>query len=257
MPDPDDPLARLARLEGVGAAMAASRDGIDALLRDRGLRRTTPELTAESLLRGAHASAVLEGSVSDLHSVREGAGDDLSRAAVRISAELLGLLPMLSRAPLQVLARLHTLAAAGRVPAEALGRPRDGKGAARLHDLGRTLSAPTTAPALVVAAVVHAELAAAAPFGTCDGLVARAAERLVLVARGVDEKSLVVPEAGHLALRAAYESNLRGYQQGGAAGVHGWLLYAAEAYARGAEASPLARPDMPTAPRAEDSKRRR
>ncbi len=63
----------------------------------------------------------------------------------------------------------------------------------------------------------------------------------MLVARGVDEKSLVVPEAGHLALRAAYESNLRGYAEGGTAGVHSWLLYAAEAYAAGAEASPLRR----------------
>ncbi len=45
--------------------MTSTRDGIDALLRDRGLRRTTPDLTAESLLRGAHASAVLEGS--DVH----------------------------------------------------------------------------------------------------------------------------------------------------------------------------------------------
>ena len=50
-----------------------------------------------------------------------------------------------------------------------------------------------------------------------------------------------MPEAGHLALRAAYESNLRGYRDGGAAGVHAWLLYAAEAYAAGAEASPLRR----------------
>jgi hypothetical protein len=242
MPDADDPLARLARLEGVGSAMAAARDGIDALLRDRGLRRTTPELTAESLLRGAHASAVLEGSTSDLDAVREGAGDDVSRAAVRVSAELLGLLPMLSRAPLQVFARLHTLSAAGRVPQQALGRPRDAQGAARLRHLGRLLTAPTMAPALVVAAFVHGELAAAAPFGSGNGLVARAAERLVLVARGVDEKSLVVPEAGHLALRAAYESNLRGYQEGGAAGLSGWLMYAAEAYARGAEASPLRGP---------------
>ena len=257
MPDADDPLARLAALEGVGSAMVAARDGIDALLRDRGLRRTTPELTAESLLRGAHASAVLEGSASDLAAVREGTGDELSRAAVRVSAELLGLLPMLSRAPLQVLARLHTLAVAGRVPEEALGRPRDARGAARLGDLGRVLTAPTTAPALVVAAVVHGELAAAAPFGSGDGLVARAAERLVLVARGVDEKSLVVPEVGHLTLRAAYESNLRGYRDGGVAGVQGWLLYAAQAYARGAEVSPLRSPDKPTAPRAEDSKRRR
>jgi hypothetical protein len=63
--------------------------------------------------------------------------------------------------------------------------------------------------------------------------------RLVLVARGADPASLVVPEAGHLALRREYESNLRGYRDGGRAGVHAWLLYAAEAYARGAEGSPL------------------
>jgi hypothetical protein len=43
-----------------------------------------------------------------------------------------------------------------------------------------------------------------------------------------------VPEAGHLALRAAYESNLRGYRDGGRAGVHAWLLYGAEAFAAGA-----------------------
>ena len=72
-----------------------------------------------------------------------------------------------------------------------------------------------------------------------NGIVARAAERLLLVARGVDAKSLVVPEAGHLALRREYESNLRAYAEGGAPGVHAWLLYAAEAYAAGAEASPL------------------
>jgi hypothetical protein len=94
-------------------------------------------------------------------------------------------------------------------------------------------------PALLLAAVVHADLAVAAPFGSHNGIVARAAERLVLVSQGVDEKSLTVPEAGHLALRAAYESNLRGYRDGGAAGVHAWALYAAEAYTAGAEASPL------------------
>ena len=64
--------------------------------------------------------------------------------------------------------------------------------------------------------MVHAEIAVAAPFVSHNGLVARAAERLVLVARGVDAKSLIVPEAGHLAVRAEYESNLRGYRDGGA-----------------------------------------
>ena len=76
----------------------------------------------------------------------------------------------------------------------------------------------TDAPALLVAAVVHAELAAAAPFASHNGLVARAAERLVLVARGLDEKSLVVPEAGHLALRPAYEVEPAGLLRDGGAG---------------------------------------
>jgi hypothetical protein len=234
-----DPLARLAGLEGVGSAYAASRDGIDALLRDRGLRRTTPELTADSLLRGAHASGVLEGSTSTLEDVRTGAADEVAQSAVRVSTELLGLLPTLASSPLQAVARLHTLAGKGVVADVDLGRPRDADSAARLHDLARLLTEPTRAPALLVAAVVHAEIAAAAPFVSHNGLVARAAERLLLVARGVDAKSLTVPEAGHLSLRREYESNLRGYRDGGAAGVHAWLLYAAEAYARAAEASPL------------------
>ena len=106
--------------------------------------------------------------------------------------------------------------------------------------MGALLADASDAPALLVAAVVHAELATAAAFGSHDGLVARAAERLVLVGRGVDPTSLVVPEAGHLALRPAYESNLRGYRDGGRAGVHAWLLYAAEAYTKAAEASPVA-----------------
>lgn len=236
-----DPLAWLTSLEGVGSAYAATRDGIDVMLRDRGLRRTSPETTAESLLRGAHASAVLEGSSATLAEVRENGGDAIARDAVRLSTELLALVPTLKRAPLQALARLHAVGATGSVAADELGRPRDAGSAQRLRALADLLVAPTQAPALVVAALVHADLVTAAPFASHNGIVARAAERLVLVARGVDEKSLVVPEAGHLALRAEYESNLRGYRDGGRAGVHAWLLYGAEAFAAGAEASPLRR----------------
>lgn len=219
--------------------MAATRDGIDALLRDRGLRRTSPDLTGESLLRGAYASAVLEGYDGTLDDVRAGEGGPIAQAALRVSAELLGLVPTLGTSPLQVLARIHTLAGKADVCDDDLGRPRNGEAASRLHDLATLLTAETSAPALVVAAVVHAEIASGVPFVSHNGIVARAVERLLLVARGVDAKSLVVPEAGHLALRKEYDSNLRGYRDGGTAGVHGWLLYAAEAYAAGAEASPL------------------
>ena len=232
-------LSSLATFEGVPSAYAAARDGIDAMLRDRGLRRTAPETTAESLLRGAHASAVLEGSGSSLDDVRAGAGDEVADDAVRVSTELLSWAPTLSRSPMQVLARLHTLAAARSLPDEQLGRPRDADSAARLRAVAEVLTASGDLPAMLIAAVAHAELADAAPFASHNGVVARAVERLVLVSRGVDEKSLVVPEVGHLTNRAAYGSNLAAYRSGGSAGVHSWLLYSAEAYAAGAEASPL------------------
>ena len=236
---PADPLAWLVSLEGVPSAYAAARDGIDVMLRDRGLRRTSPDLTAESLLRGAHASAVLEGSTSSLDEVRDGAGDETAQAALRVSTELLSLVPVVNRSPLQALARLHSLAGAGSVPDDQLGRPRGDDAANRVQGVAQALLASSEVPALLTAAMVHAELLTAAPFASHNGIVARAAERLVLAARGVDEKSLVVPEAGHLANRAAYESNLEGYAAGGRAGVHAWALYAAEAFAAGAEASPL------------------
>ncbi|WP_377325526.1 oxidoreductase [Pimelobacter simplex] len=236
-----DPHAWLVSLEGVPSGFAGARDGIDVLLRDRGLRRTGPDLTAESLLRGAYSSAVLEGSSSTLAQVRTGAGDEISADAVRLATELLSLVPVLRRQPLQALARMHTVAARGTLPDELLGRPRDGESAAKLRGIAELVTAPTEAPALAVAAVVHAELVTAAPFGSHNGIVARAAERLVLAAKGVDEKSLVVPEAAHLALRPQYESNLRGWASGGPAGMHAWLLYATEAYAAAAEASPLVR----------------
>ncbi|GAA1819039.1 hypothetical protein GCM10009812_09550 [Nocardioides marinus] len=234
-----DPMSWLVSLEGVPSAFAATRDGIDALLRDRGLRRTSPEQTAASLLRGAHASAVLEGSSSTFEEVAEGAGDAIAVDAVRVSTELLSLVPVLGRSPLQALARIHALASASSLPEERRGRPRDASSADRLRSLAEVLLAETEAPALMVAALVHADLATAAPFPSHNGIVARAAERLVLVARGVDPASLTVPEAGHLAHRAAYESNLRGYASGDDSGIHSWLLYAPEAFASGADASPL------------------
>lgn len=236
-----DPLAWLVSLEGVPSAFAGARDGIDVVLRDRGLRRTSPELTAESLLRGAHASGVLEGSGSTLAEVRAGEADEIAADAVRVSTELLALIPVVRRAPLQAFARLHALAGHGSLPADRLGRPRDPESAGLLRTVADLCTATTEAPALAVAAVVHAELVVNAPFPSHNGIVARAAERLLIATKGVDEKSLVVPEAAHLALRAEYESNLRGYASGKSSGIHSWLLYTAEAYAAAAEASPLVR----------------
>ena len=61
-PAQTDPFSAAASLEGVPSAFAGTRDGLDAVLRDRGLRRSTPEDTAQSLLLGARATSTLEGS---------------------------------------------------------------------------------------------------------------------------------------------------------------------------------------------------
>lgn len=234
-----DPFLAAASMEGVPSAFAATRDGIDSLIRDRGLRRTEPAVTADSLLLGAAATAALEGSEFNVEDLRGDGGDEVARGAVRMSSELLALVPVWRKTPLQAIARIHALAASGLVPDADLGRPVNPAGASRLMDLSRRLQQPTEAPGLVVAALAHAEIVAAGAFASSNAVVARAVERLMLVARGVDPASVTVPEAGHAATPAGYRSALDAYERG-EAGVGQWLRYAAQAFARGAEAAPLA-----------------
>jgi hypothetical protein len=235
-----DDIAAYAALEGVPSALGAARDGVDALLRDRGRRRTAPEMTVESLLRGAAATARLEGSGTDLEQLRTGDGDVLASSAARLNAGLLALVPVVVRSPLQALARMHTLAASGLVPPDQLGRPRgSADAAARLQSLSMALTAPPQSPAMALAAVAHAEIAAYRPFEACNGLVARALERLILVSRGVDPASVLVPEAGHLALAPGYRAGLAGYAANTPAGHRDWMLHCASAFTRAADLSPL------------------
>jgi hypothetical protein len=236
-----DPFLAAASLEGVASAMAATRDGIDALLRDRGLRRTSPEDTARALLLGAVATTSLESGESiEPDDLAAGAGSPTARAALRLSTELLGLVPVMRQAPLQAVARIHAFAAAGSVPDEELGRPTEAEGADRLGALARRLIQPTKAPALVVAALAHAEIASSGAFATHGGVVARAVERLILVERGVDPASVTVPEFGHAEDARSYRSALAAFGTGTDDGVGQWLRYASLAFARGAENSPLA-----------------
>ena len=230
-----DPFAHLLDYEGVPSAFAAARDGIDALLRDRGLRKTTVDDTAESLARGAWASATLEGSSSTWEETESGQGDALARNVLAMSAHIIALVPVFKRAPLQALARLHSLAA---IDTESPGTPVNEAGVQRLVALAGNLSQPTSVPGLIQAAYVHAEVLSARAFASHNGVVARAAERIVLIATGVDPVSLTVPELAHAAESAHYASAIGAYDEGM---VSRWLLYAADAYTKGAEASPLAR----------------
>ena len=93
----------------------------------------------------------------------------------------------------------------------------------------------TGAPALVLGAVVAAELCVLRPFGSADGVVARAGLRLALLQRGLDPKALAVPEVGLLEELAEGTDLLRGWARGDAAAVTGWVAHVGRAVARGAQ----------------------
>ncbi|HEU5485088.1 MAG TPA: oxidoreductase [Microlunatus sp.] len=224
-----DPLTDLARLEGVPSGLASARAAVAAVLTDRGLRAMSAEDVATSLLTGARASARLT--------------DDPERwaaGAVRLSTELPGLAAVLRVAPGQALARAHTLAAFDQVPTGELGRLRTSpEVAARISGLSELLTSRTEAPALVLAAVAHAEVASLAPFGSADGLVARAVERMVLISSGFDPRGVIASEVGHLRRRDDYQRLLGAYASGSASGVREWILHVAQAAVDGAEACPI------------------
>lgn len=221
-------------LPGVVDAIDQTRDAVDRLLAHRVLRRGSAAVSAESALRGARASAALEGDGQDLALVRSGGGGPAVRGALRASAELGSMVDTWSRAPGQVLARLHVLAARELALVEELGRP------VASPEIGRRLSAlaglvsSDAGPALVLAAVVHGELLTLAPFGTADGIVARAASRLCLISRGLDPKAVSVPEVGHVELGQSYSDSAAAYRSGERDGVAVWIRHCCAAVALGA-----------------------
>jgi hypothetical protein len=225
-----DPLTDLARLEGVPSGLASARAAVDLVLTDRGLRAMSSEDVASALLTGARASAKLT--------------EDPERwiaGAIRLSTELPTLATVLRVAPGQALARAHALAAFDQVPTGDLGRLRASDGVAeRMSGLAELLTSATEAPALVLAAVAHAEVATLAPFGSADDVVARAVERMVLISSGFDPRGVIVTEVGHLQRRADYQLLLGGYAAGSVVGVRDWILHVAQAAVDGAEASPIA-----------------
>lgn len=177
-----DPLSPLLSLPGVPEAAEAARRAVDKLLTHRSMRKHATQVAVEAGLRCAKASASLEER------------DDVMDGALRISAELRPLVETWEHAPLQALARMHTLAAAGLVDDDALGRPSTDV-SARLATLVSVLET-TSVPAVLVAGVVHGELLTLDAFEGVNGIVARAAARVVLVARGLDPRAVSVPDAG-------------------------------------------------------------
>jgi hypothetical protein len=227
-----DPLSRLLALPRVEAAAEAARQSIDRLLTHQSMRRHATAIAVEAGLRCARASAALEGHDVPLDALRADAPDDpVVRGALRVAAELRPLVETWEHAPLQALARMHTLAAAELAPDESLGRPRtDSVVSTRLATLVSVLGA-TSVPAVVVAGVVHGELLALRPFEAANGVVARAAARVVLVERGLDPRAVSVPDVGCARDGAAYAATAEAFARGD---VAPWLGLWCDAVAHGA-----------------------
>ncbi|WP_306210537.1 Fic family protein [Actinoplanes sp. RD1] len=230
----NDPLAPLLDLPGVADAFAEARARVDAALRHRALRRHGGQVAAEVGLRAAVASAALEEHRHDLSEVRAGTvTDPVVQGALRVSEALGGLVDLWPRAPRQVLARLHMLAARGSVAEPALGRLTSG--AERIDALAGLVAGNERTPPLLLAAIVHAELLTLRPFAGPAGVVARAAARLTLVSRGFDARGLVGVEEGHLAREPEYVGSAGAYATGTPDGVRSWLKHYAAAVAEGAD----------------------
>ncbi|MET8420020.1 oxidoreductase [Streptomyces sp. NPDC005134] len=259
-----DPLATLGALPGVADAVDSVRKAVDRVYGHRVMRRRSNEVTAEAALRGARGSAALSGADWNLEEVRrrtDFSGDDESQvigAALRLTAEAGQLLSIWRQSPLRVLARLHLVAAGGAAPDDAVGRPRlagepvdeplmplieaplpgADEVAGRLEGLSGLILAGSAAPALVTAAVVHGELLALRPFGSYNGLVARTAERIVLIGSGLDPKSICPAEVGHAEQgRAAYVAAFEGYLSGTPDGMAAWIAHCGRAVELGVRES--------------------
>jgi hypothetical protein len=252
-----DPLEHLVALPGVEQAVLQARSSVDAVIAHPALRRRGADVALESSLRGARASAALEGVEVDLEFLRSGnlrldhPGRPMAQAALRVAQEVPQLEQVWRASPFQALARLHMVAAADLTAddgASNVGRPRTGQPegvpdapvaaevAPRLDVLARILREDRGTPAVVVAAVVHGELLALRPFGSRDALVARAAERLVLRTRGLDPRGITVPEAGHaIQGRADYTATAEGFAEGTPSGVAAWIVFCARSVSFGAD----------------------
>ena len=229
-----DPLAPLLELEGVAAAVKSAQDAVFAVHRHPANLRGGSVTAAEASVRAARASAAIDGADPEIPA-DAAVTDPVLAGALRVAESMESLLPTWRRAPRQALARMHVLAASDLVEdQDLLGRPVSGAGA-RLELLTQLVTGATSVPGLMLTAVVHGELLALRAFGSADGVVARAAARLTMIATGADPKSLSVPEVACLRRLARYREAAEGFASGEPEGVRAWLLFQCDAFERGAK----------------------
>jgi hypothetical protein len=124
---------------------------------------------------------------------------------------------------------------------DTLGRPRPGVDTDRLELLAQLASGGTSVSAPILAAITHGELLALNPFGSADGVVARAASRLVTVSRGLDPHALGVPEVMWMRQSGRYRELSSAFAAGTPEAIAAWIIFCCQALTAGAaEATSIA-----------------
>lgn len=262
-------LRAVASDERVRAAEAAVREACAELRWNEALRRRWREARAEAAIRGAIASGGVEGAVVSAEVLRENVvsasltdavtsdpGLDAVAGLWRAGTRLVGWMPDLvgrgrpaAPSARSLLATLHRdvvgpLAAGGRVELEEVGAPRAGQTRSREGGPGREpqgdelagrlaglveLIDLEQAPALVRAAIVHAEMLAVRPFTAGNAAVGRLLVRHLMVRDGVELTGTAVSDLYAGRVPGAYADAAGAYVSGTMEGVVAWVMWQAEA----------------------------
>lgn len=262
-------LRALAADQRVVEAEGALREASTELRWNEALRRRWREARAEAAVRGAIASGGVEGAVLPVdvlrdavasRSLTEASTGDPSLDAVaglwRAGTRLNGWMPDLrgEGRPAQpssrtLLTALHRdvagpLAVTGTIPLDDVAAPRRGEREpleggpgeapvgdaldARLDGLLRLIDA-AGAPALVRAAVVHAEMVCARPFTAGNAAVGRLLVRHLITRDGLEPTGVAVVDRYAGRVPVAYADALAAYATGTLDGVVAWVVWQAEA----------------------------
>lgn len=229
-----DHLQYLAAVPAIAEICNAARKNIDDIQWNRDLRKQDDSFTTYIRRMSGYATAALDGAVMADDPMREpdsSAMGDLANHGLAITAAADLEANTFMQSPMQVWARLHSIID----QSAERGRPRTSDDAQDPLHLGPEIPAEvmqerltqlahivtsTSAPAVLVSAIVHAEIATLRPFTHGSYLVARACVRMILAGKHVDEKVLSSPEFGMYRLgRSAYVSALRAYSSGTVEGI--------------------------------------
>ncbi|MCE7080078.1 Fic family protein [Streptomyces sp. ST2-7A] len=212
-----------AQARTVGAALRATAEA--AHLRD--IWKGSPLRVLARLHLVAEGGAPA-GSGTGRDTARAGAGDGAPGGLGRgLDVERIGR-PRLPGEPV----------ADGERDAGGLPLPDAGETSARLAALRDLVGGGSSAPVLVQAAVVHGELLALRPFGSHNGIVARAACRIVLTGGGLDPGAVAPVEVGFAEQGAdAHHAALADYASGTPEGVARWITHCGRAVELGARES--------------------